>query len=158
MLRKSIYNDISSELKYLFLKTKHVFSKWRNVYCFCFRDGRVRAVVNESRRARIKWKKLLKIFPSIENNLPQNLSKRWNITQPDCRSRVPLEEATAVVVGETGLRLVQTGSSREEVGKSKSLSNLLPKSRRRKVRRRQRIGAARRMQVNIRKREWTLSH
>ena len=26
-LRKSIYNDISSELKYLLLKTKHVFSK-----------------------------------------------------------------------------------------------------------------------------------
>ena len=72
-----------------------------------------------------------------------------------------------MVVGETGLRLVQTGSSREEVGKSrevvglsksKGLTNLLPMSRRRKVRRRQRIGAARRMQVNIRKREWTLSH
>ena len=72
-----------------------------------------------------------------------------------------------MVVGETGLRLVQTGSSREEVGKSKNrevvglskskgLTNLLPMSRRRKVRRRQRIGAARRMQVNIRNREWIL--
>ena len=72
-----------------------------------------------------------------------------------------------MVVGEKGVRLVQTGSSREVMGKSKSrevvglskskgLTNLLPMSRRRKVRRRQRIGAARRMQVNIRNREWTL--
>ena len=45
-------------------------------------------------------------------------------------------------------RLLKTD---KEVGNSKSngLSNILPKSRRRKVRRRQRIGAARRMQVNI---------
>ena len=72
-----------------------------------------------------------------------------------------------MVVGEKGVRLVQTGSSREVMGKSKSrevvglskskgLTNLLPMSRRRKVRRRQRIGAARRMQVNIRNRECTL--
>ena len=71
------------------------------------------------------------------------------------------------MVVEKGVRLVQTGSSREVMGKSKSrevvglskskgLTNLLPMSRRRKVRRRQRIGAARRMQVNIRNREWTL--
>ena len=69
------------------------------------------------------------------------------------------------MVVEKGVRLVQTGSSREEVSKSrevvglsksKSLTNLLPMSRKLKVRRRQRIGAARRMQVNIRNREWTL--
>ena len=62
------------------------------------------------------------------------------------------------MVGEKRARLVETGSSREVVGlsKSRSLSNFLPKSRRRKVRRRQRIGAARRMQVNFRKREFCL--
>ena len=45
-------------------------------------------------------------------------------------------------------RLLKTD---KEVGKSKvnGLSNILRKSRRRKVRRRQRIGSARRMQVNI---------
>ena len=60
------------------------------------------------------------------------------------------EEATGVF-GENVNGVMRLLKTDKEVGKSKSngLSNILPKSRRRKVRRRQRIGAARRMQVNI---------
>ena len=47
-------------------------------------------------------------------------------------------------------RLVQTVGKTVGKGNDKGLGNILPKSRRRKVRRRQRIGAAKRIQqVNI---------
>ena len=49
-----------------------------------------------------------------------------------------------------GARLVQTVGKTVGKGNVKGLGNILPKSRRRKVRRRQRIGAGRRIQqVNI---------
>ena len=65
----------------------------------------------------------------------------------------------AVVVGENvkGVKLLHTGNNGNKVGKGigrfngkgEAFSDILPKSRRQKVRRRQRIGAVRRVQVMI---------
>ena len=61
------------------------------------------------------------------------------------------EEATTGDVGENvkGARLVQTVGKTVGKGNVKGLGNILPKSRRRKVRRRQRIGAGRRIQQQV---------
>ena len=83
----------------------------------------------------------------------ENLFRLQTITQLECRSRVPLErpEEATVDVGENvkGARLVQTVGKTVGKGNVKGLGNILPKSRRRKVRRRQRIGAGRRIQQQV---------